>query len=98
MALVHFDELEDREARRRIDDLTRNYKDKRDYFIDKLAQGVARIAAAQHPRPVVVRLSDFTTNAYAALIGGEQFDARDQNPMVGLRWAWRYHHEGCRDA
>src|SRR5438067_9554076 len=68
MALVHFDELEDREARRRIDELTRNYKDKRDYFIDKLAQGVARIAAAQHPRPVIVRLSDFKTNEYAALI------------------------------
>ncbi|TMP89831.1 MAG: phosphoenolpyruvate synthase, partial [Verrucomicrobia bacterium] len=98
MALVHFDELEDREARRRIDELTRNYKDKRDYFIDKLAQGVARIAAAQHPRPVIVRLSDFKTNEYAALIGGEQFEPREQNPMLGLRGASRYYHERYRDA
>src|SRR5438045_7207782 len=93
MALVHFDELEDREARRRIDELTRNYKDKRDYFIDKLAQGVARIAAAQHPRPVIVRLSDFKTNEYAALIGGEQFEPREQNPMLGLRGPARHYHQ-----
>ena len=98
MALVHFDELEDRAARRRIDDLTRSYKDKRDYFIDKLAQGIARIAAAQHPRPVIVRLSDFKTNEYAALIGGEQFEPREQNPMLGLRGASRYYHERYRDA
>src|SRR5207247_6022672 len=70
MALVHFDELEDREARRRIDELTRNYKDKRDYFIDKLAQGVARIAAAQHPRPVTVRLNKFNAKQHASLLGG----------------------------
>jgi pyruvate, water dikinase len=97
MALVHFDELEDREARRRIDDLARSYKDKRDYFIDKLAQGIARIAAAQHPRPVIVRLSDFKTNEYAALIGGEQFEPHEQNPMLGLRGASRYYHKQYRD-
>jgi pyruvate, water dikinase len=98
MALVHFDELEDREERRRIEALTGDYKDKGDYFIDKLAQGIARIAAAQHPRPVIVRLSDFKTNEYAALIGGEQFESREQNPMLGLRGASRYYHEKFREA
>jgi pyruvate,water dikinase len=98
MALVHFDELEDREARKRIENLTRDYKDKRDYFIDKLAQGIARIAAARHPRLVIVRLSDFKTNEYAALIGGQQFEAHEQNPMLGLRGASRYYHEKFRDA
>jgi len=98
MALAHFDELEDREARRRIDKLTRSYQDKRDYFIDKLAQGIAPIAASQHPRPVIVRLSDFKTNEYAALIGGEPFEQHEQNPMLGLRGASRYYHEKFRDA
>ena len=98
MALVHFDELEDRDVRERIQNLTRDYKDKCDYFIDKLAQGIARIAAAQHPRPVIVRLSDFKTNEYAQLIGGEQFESREQNPMLGLRGASRYYHEKFRDA
>src|SRR5947199_4587800 len=98
MALVHFDELKDRDVRERIRDLTRDYKDKRDYFIDKLGQGIARIAAAQHPHPVIVRLSDFKTNEYAQLIGGEQFESREQNPMLGLRGASRYYHEKFRDA
>src|SRR5439155_9582160 len=98
MALVNFDELEDREARRRIEKLTRSYKDKRDYFIDKLAQGIARIAASQHPRPVIVRLSDFKTNEYAALIGVAHFERHEQNPMLGLRGASRYYHEKFRDA
>ncbi len=98
MALVRFDELEDRTARKRIQSLTRDYKDKRDYFVDRLAQGIARIAGAQHPRPVIVRLSDFKTNEYASLIGGEQFESGEQNPMLGLRGASRYYHEKFRDA
>ena len=98
MALVHLDELKDREARRKIETLTRNYKNKPDYFIDKLGQGIARIAVAQHPHPVIVRLSDFKTNEYAQLIGGEQFEGGEQNPMLGLRGASRYYHEKFRDA
>jgi pyruvate,water dikinase len=98
MALVRFDELRDRQARAKIDKLTRGYTDKREYFIDKLAQGIARIAAAQHPRPVIVRLSDFKTNEYAALIGGEQFEPHEQNPMLGLRGASRYYHKTFREA
>jgi pyruvate, water dikinase len=98
MALAHFDELKDRAARKRIQTLTRGYKNKGDYFIDKLGQGIARIAAAQHPNPVIVRLSAFKTNEYAALIGGEQFEDHEQNPMLGLRGASRYYHEKYRDA
>src|SRR5438552_4433630 len=98
MAVVHLDELKDREARRKIDNLTRTYKEKGDYFIDKLAQGIAPIAASQHPRPVIVRLSDFKTNEYATLIGGEQVEQHEQNPMLGLRGASRYYHEKFRDA
>jgi pyruvate,water dikinase len=98
MALAHFDELKDRAARKRIQILTHGYKNKGDYFIDKLAQGIARIAAVQHPHPVIVRLSDFKTNEYAALIGGEQFEPSEQNPMLGLRGASRYYHERYRDA
>jgi pyruvate, water dikinase len=98
MALVHLDELEDREVRRKIQNLTHNYKNKPDYFVDQLAQGIARIAAAQHPRPVIVRLSDFKTNEYATLIGGEPFEEPEHNPMLGLRGASRYYHEKFRDA
>ncbi len=98
MALVCFDEVEDNEARRKIDELTRAYKNKPDYFIDKLAEGIARIAAAQHPHPVIVRLRDFKTNEYAQLIGGQQFEGQEQNPMLGLRGASRYYHEKFRDA
>lgn len=98
MALVHLDELEDREVRRKIENLTHNYKNKPDYFVDQLAQGIARIAAAQHPRPVIVRLSDFKTNEYATLIGGEPFEEPEHNPMLGLRGASRYYHEKFRDA
>jgi pyruvate, water dikinase len=98
MALVYLNELEDREVRRKIENLTHNYKNKPDYFVDKLAQGIARIAAAQHPRPVIVRLSDFKTNEYAALVGGGPFEEPEHNPMLGLRGASRYYHEKFRDA
>jgi pyruvate, water dikinase len=65
MALVRFDDLDDREARRRIEELTRGYPDKTEYFVDRLARGIARIAAAHHPNPVIVRMSDFKTNEYS---------------------------------
>src|SRR5207249_11925215 len=97
MALVHFDELEDKQARRKIEELTRGYKNKPDYFIDKLAQGIARIAAAQHPLPVIVRLSDFKTNESAQLIGGQHFEGQEQNPTLGLRGASRYYQDKFQD-
>jgi pyruvate,water dikinase len=91
MALINYDKLEDKQAKRRIRELTRNYADKSEYFIDQLAQGIATIAASQHPDPVIVRMSDFKTNEYAELIGGRQFEFSEENPMIGFRGASRYY-------
>jgi pyruvate,water dikinase len=93
MALARFDDLEDQDARRQIEALTGAYPSKQDYFVDLLAEGVARIAAAHYPNPVIVRLSDFKTNEYASLIGGRQFEPKEDNPMLGWRGASRYYHE-----
>ena len=90
MALVRFHQLEDREARRRIEALTRGYADKAEYFVDTLARGVARIAAPFHPHPVILRLSDFKSNEYAHLIGGPAYEPQEENPMIGFRGASRY--------
>jgi len=97
MALVCFDRVRDRRTRRRIEALTRGYRDKPRFFVDALADGIARIAAAYHPRPVVVRTSDFKTNEYAALIGGRPFEPEEANPMLGWRGASRYASEGYRE-
>ncbi|KPP98874.1 phosphoenolpyruvate synthase [Marinobacter sp. HL-58] len=97
MALVHYKTLEDKQARRRIDELTLGYEDKSDYFVDTLARGMARIAAAHHPHPVIVRMSDFKTNEYARLIGGAAFEPKEENPMLGWRGASRYYDEGYRE-
>jgi pyruvate,water dikinase len=66
------------------------YDDKSEYFIDHLAQGIAKIAVSQYPYPVIVRMSDFKTNEYANLIGGRQFEMLESNPMLGFRGASRY--------
>ncbi|MBL9214981.1 MAG: phosphoenolpyruvate synthase [Opitutaceae bacterium] len=92
LALVEFAGLADADARRQIEALTAGYADKPQYFVDRLAQGVAMIAAAFHPRDVIVRLSDFKTNEYANLIGGRAFEPREENPMLGFRGASRYYH------
>jgi pyruvate, water dikinase len=91
MALVHYDSLKDEEARRVIAELTRGYQDKTEYFVDRLARGLARLAAAYHPKPVIVRMSDFKTNEYANLVGGTAFEPREENPMIGFRGASRYY-------
>ncbi len=97
MALVRFDQLKDTEAKDTIDELTRSYEDKTEYFVDRLSRGLARIAAAQHPRPVIVRMSDFKTNEYANLIGGKEFEPKEENPMIGFRGASRYYSPRYRD-
>ncbi len=97
MALIHFDELEDKDAKKEIDQLTHGYDDKKAYFTDKLSMAVGSIAAAFYPRDVIVRMSDFKTNEYADLIGGRQFEPEEDNPMVGFRGASRYYHERYRD-
>jgi pyruvate,water dikinase len=97
MALVRFGQLEDRKARRAIERLTRGYRDKAQYFVDRLAYGIARLAAAHYPNPVIVRTSDFKTNEYAQLIGGRPFEPHEENPMLGWRGASRYGSEGYRE-
>ena len=97
MALVHPERVEDREARRQIRALTAGYAQPSDYFVDKLALGIAKIAAPYHPHPVIVRLSDFKTNEYAHLIGGAAFEPKEENPMLGFRGASRYYDERYRE-
>ena len=77
--------------------MTAGYADKPQFFVDKLAEGVATIAAAFYPKDVIVRLSDFKTNEYANLIGGREFEPIEENPMLGFRGASRYYHPRYRD-
>ena len=91
MALVKFDQLKDEAARKEIAEITAGYDDKTEYFVEHLARGLARIAAALYPKPVIVRMSDFKTNEYAGLIGGAEFEPKEENPMIGFRGASRYY-------
>ena len=93
MALVKFDMITDASIQKKILTITRGYVDMKNYFIDKLSQGVATIAAAFYPKEVIVRLSDFKTNEYANLIGGKDFEPIEENPMLGFRGASRYYSE-----
>jgi len=97
MALVKFDQLKDEQARREIAALTAGYEDKTEYFVDRLSRGLARIAAAVWPRPVIVRMSDFKTNEYAGLLGGAEFEPAEENPMIGFRGAARYYSPRYRE-
>ena len=97
MALVHYETLQDADAKRQIAELTTGYEDKTEYFVDRLARGLARIAAAQYPRPVIIRMSDFKTNEYANLIGGAAFEPKEENPMIGFRGASRYYDDRYRE-
>jgi pyruvate,water dikinase len=96
LALLHPDAVDDQD-RARIDELTAGYDDKAGYFVDRLARGIARVAAGSHPHPVIVRMSDFKTNEYADLIGGRAFEPAEANPMLGWRGASRYYSEDYRD-
>ncbi len=97
LALLFPDRVTDPEARAAIEDLTRGYADRADYFVERLAEGVAMIAAAFYPKDVIVRLSDFKSNEYAGLIGGRDFEPVEENPMLGFRGAFRYYHPRYRD-
>ncbi len=97
MALVKFHELKDAGVKQRIEELTHHYPDKEKYFVDKLAEGVATIAAAFYPKDVIVRMSDFKTNEYANLIGGKDFEPQEENPMIGFRGASRYYNDLYRE-
>jgi len=97
LALTRFEQITDAGVRTEISRRTRHYRDKKDYFVDKLAQGVATIAAAFHPNDVIVRMSDFKSNEYANLIGGRQFEPAEENPMIGFRGASRYYSPLYKD-
>ncbi|MEH2398942.1 phosphoenolpyruvate synthase [Nostoc sp.] len=98
MALIHYDLLKDEFVKAKIAEITALYDEKPQYFVDKLAQGIGRIAAAFYPKPVIVRTSDFKSNEYANLLGGRQFEPHEENPMLGWRGAARYYDQGYREA
>ncbi|MBK1986251.1 phosphoenolpyruvate synthase [Sphaerospermopsis aphanizomenoides BCCUSP55] len=97
LALLHFDQLEDELAQYKIAELTSQYENKAEFFIAQLAQGIGTIAAAFYPKPVIVRLSDFKSNEYANLLGGRQFEPKEENPMIGWRGASRYYDPRYRE-
>lgn len=90
LALYHFNRLKDKALKRKIQEITIEHKDKRDYFIKELAEGISQIASAFWPKEVIVRFSDFKTNEYRNLIGGNIFEGEEANPMIGFRGACRY--------
>ncbi|MFH0860226.1 MAG: phosphoenolpyruvate synthase [Candidatus Altiarchaeota archaeon] len=102
LALINYNAIRKKEENRhiieKIDALTHGYKNKEQFFIDKLAQGMAKIGAAFYPKDVIVRMSDFKSNEYANLIGGELFEPKESNPMIGWRGASRYYDVKYRDA
>jgi len=91
LALVHFAKLKDKKAKKTIEKMTETYQKKTEYFVDRLAQGVAVLASAFYPKDVILRLSDFKSNEYANLIGGREFEPIESNPMIGFRGASRYY-------
>ncbi|MDP7476133.1 MAG: phosphoenolpyruvate synthase [Candidatus Woesearchaeota archaeon] len=98
LALLHYDELKDKKAKNIIKKSTQAYENKVDCFIEKLAEGVAMIGAAFYPKDVIVRMSDFKSNEYANLVGGSEFEPKEDNPMLGWRGASRYYTGNYRKA
>lgn len=97
MALVKYNELSNDAEKKQIDALTRHYTDKKQFFVEKLAESIALVAAAFYPKEVIVRMSDFKTNEYAKLLGGRSFEPDEENPMLGFRGASRYYNERYRE-
>lgn len=91
LALIDYPRLTDKALKKKIEDLTPAYKDKKQFFVDRLAQGIGLITAAFYPKDVIVRLSDFKSNEYANLIGGQAYEPVEANPMIGYRGASRYY-------
>ncbi|MEX2470973.1 MAG: phosphoenolpyruvate synthase [Gemmatimonadota bacterium] len=96
VALTQFDSLDDEEVRRKIEERLGG-EEPTEFFVDRLSRAIARVAASCHPHPAVVRLSDFKTNEYAALLGGAQFEPKEENPMLGFRGAVRYYADEYRE-
>jgi pyruvate,water dikinase len=97
MALVQFEKVTDKKVRKEIEAITKGYENRTDFFVDKLAQGIAKIGAAFYPNEVITRMSDFKSNEYANLIGGKYFEPTEENPMIGWRGASRYYDDKYRD-
>ncbi len=97
LALLHPEKVDDPEDRRTIDRLTAGYPDGSAFFVERLSEGIGTIAAAFWPKPVVVRMSDFKSNEYASLLGGQAFEPSESNPMIGFRGASRYAHPAYAD-
>ena len=97
-ALLNFNSLKDKKVKQAIQKLTSNYKNKANYFVDTLSEGIATIAAAFYPEDVIVRMSDFKTNEYANLVGGKAYEPKEENPMIGWRGASRYYDKNYNDA
>ncbi|OIO33158.1 MAG: phosphoenolpyruvate synthase [Candidatus Yonathbacteria bacterium CG_4_10_14_3_um_filter_47_65] len=98
LALINFSTIKDKALKRKIENLTIGYSDKKEFFVEKLAEGIAQIAAAFWPHQVIVRFSDFKTNEYRALIGGDLYEPQEENPMLGWRGASRYAHPNFKPA
>jgi len=98
LALYHYKDLKNKKLKKKIEQITIEHKDKKEYFIKELAEGIAQIAAAFYPNEVIVRFSDFKTNEYRNLIGGELFEGEESNPMLGFRGASRYIDESFQPA
>lgn len=98
LALLKFEQLKDYATKIAIARQTVHYPHKPDFFVDKLSRGIATIAAAFYPKPVIVRMSDFKSNEYANLLGGKQFEPTEENPMLGWRGASRYYDPNYRQA
>jgi len=95
-ALLEYDK-QDAELKKRIDEHWAGYADPVSFYVERLAEGISTIAAAFYPKPVIVRLSDFKSNEYANLVGGEQYEPHEENPMLGFRGASRYVADSFRD-
>ncbi len=98
MALLHPDKVKSNNVMAKIKKLTEGYDSMEEVFVDKLATGIAKIAASCYPHPAIVRLSDLKSNEYRGLLGGEFFELEEDNPMLGLRGASRYYHKNYREA
>ncbi len=98
LALVYPEKVVLKKDKQKIENLTFGYKNKKNFFVDKLAQEAGTIAAAFYPKPVIIRLSDFKSNEYRQLVAGKYFEPVEENPMLGFRGASRYYHEKYRAA
>jgi pyruvate,water dikinase len=97
MALLHPERIGEEEVRKQVLARVREWPSPAEFFVDRLASGIALITAGFYPRPVIVRMSDFKTNEYAGLLGGADFEPAEANPMIGFRGASRYYHERYRE-